>query len=62
MYFYPDNIQETISVFQNGEFDYNLIDKKTKERSNVLPLRNRLERGIAAFPEEIADRLIKLFS
>lgn len=29
---------------------------------NVLPARNRLEAGIAAFPEEIPYRLIKLFS
>jgi DNA modification methylase len=29
---------------------------------NVLPLKNRLETGIAAFPEEIPYRLIKLFS
>ncbi|MCS7139421.1 MAG: site-specific DNA-methyltransferase [Candidatus Nezhaarchaeota archaeon] len=29
---------------------------------NVLPLRGRLEEGIAAFPEEIPRRLIKLFS
>ena len=30
--------------------------------TNVLPLKNRLEEGIAAFPEEIPYRLIKLFS
>ncbi|MEM2146273.1 MAG: site-specific DNA-methyltransferase, partial [Candidatus Jordarchaeaceae archaeon] len=30
--------------------------------TNVLPFSNRLEKGIAAFPEEIAYRLIKLFS
>ena len=30
--------------------------------TNVLPNGNRLERGIAAFPEEIPYRLIKLFS
>lgn len=29
---------------------------------NVLPLKDRLEDGIAAFPEEIPYRLIKLFS
>ena len=82
MYFYPDNIQETILIFQNGKFDYKSISKETKERSkidieeyqqnkwylttwnitNVLPLKNRLEQGIAAFPEEIPYRLIKLFS
>jgi len=32
------------------------------EITNVLPLRNRLEKGIAAFPEEIPRRLIKLFT
>ncbi|MEM1689448.1 MAG: site-specific DNA-methyltransferase [Candidatus Hadarchaeales archaeon] len=32
------------------------------EITNVLPLKNRLEEGIAAFPEEIPYRLIKLFS
>jgi modification methylase len=30
--------------------------------TNVLPNKNRLEKGIAAFPDEIAYRLIKLFS
>jgi DNA modification methylase len=30
--------------------------------TNVLPLKGRLEEGIAAFPEEIPYRLIKLFS
>ena len=82
MYFYPDNIQETILIFQNGEFDYKSIPKEVKESSkidigkyqenkwylttwnivNVLPLKNRLEEGIAAFPDEIPFRLIKLFS
>jgi len=82
MYFYPDNLQESILIFQNGEFDYKSISKETKEDSevdkseyqkkkwylsvwnitNVLPNNNRLEKGIAAFPDEIAYRLIKLFS
>ena len=82
MYFYPDNLQESILIFQNGEFDYKSIPKETKEDSevdkseyqkkkwylsvwnitNVLPNNNRLEKGIAAFPDEIAYRLIKLFS
>ena len=30
--------------------------------TNILPLKGRLEEGIAAFPEEIPYRLIKLFS
>lgn len=82
MYFYPDNIQETILIFQKGKFDYKSIPEKVKEASkidiseyqekkwylttwnivNVLPLKNRLEGGIAAFPEEIPYRLITLFS
>ena len=85
MYFYPDNLQETILIFQKGRFDYSYlkkispsIKKKSKinlnkfnqekwnltiwEIVNVLPLPGRLEEGIAAFPEEIPRRLIKLFT
>jgi len=82
MYYYPDNLQESILIFQNGEFEYKKIPKEIKEASkidikeyqkekwylnvwyitNVLPINNRLEKGIAAFPEEIPYRLIKLFS
>lgn len=82
MYYYPDNLQESILIFQKGEFDYKKISKELKEKSkidieeyqkekwylniwqitNVLPINNRLEKGIAAFPEEIPYRLIKLFS
>jgi DNA modification methylase len=82
MYFYPDNMQETILIFQKEKFDYKIIKKEVKEQSkidileyqekkwylnvwnivNVLPIQNRLESGIAAFPEEIPYRLIKLFS
>jgi len=85
MYFYPDNIQESIIIFQKGKFDYNYVkslDPRVKEASkidlekynsekwyltawritNVLPLENRLEKGIAAFPEEIPRRLIKLYT
>ncbi len=82
MYYYPDNLQESILIFQNGDFDYKKIPKGFKEESkidlkeyqkekwylnvwnitNVLPVNNRLEKGIAAFPDEIAYRLIKLFS
>jgi len=85
MYFYPDNIQESILIFQKGKFDYNYLkrlDTAIKESSridigeyqgnkwhltvwditNVLPLPGRIEEGIAAFPEEIPYRLIKLFS
>lgn len=85
MYFYPDNIQESILIFQKGRFDYKQIkqiDEQTLEDSridsrlfnqnewnltvwnitNVLPTNNVLEKGIAAFPEELASRLIQLFS
>jgi site-specific DNA-methyltransferase (adenine-specific) len=85
MYFYPDNIQESILIFQKGRFDYSYVRElpsKLLEKSriplqeyngdewhltvwnitNVLPLGLRLEKGIAAFPEEIPKRLIKLFS
>ena len=85
MYCYPDNIQESILIFQKGRFDYSRL-RKLDEMSlsesrisiddyhnqewyltvwnitNVLPLGRRLEKGIAAFPEEIPKRLIKLFS
>jgi len=86
MYFYPDNIQESILIFQKGKFNYkktrrelgNCLYMKSKiniqefqknkwylnvwEITNVLPFGGRIEEGIAAFPEEIAYRLIKLFS
>lgn len=85
MYFYPDNIQESILLFQNGEFDYGRLKDASKrvlesskidtvqlnkERwnltvwniTNVLPVPGRVEEGIAAFPEEIPRRLIKLFT
>jgi len=82
MYYYPDNLQESILIFQNGKYDYTKMPKEIKEESridlsnyqkekwylsvwnitNVLPNNNRLEKGIAAFPEEIPQRLIKLFS
>ena len=82
MYFYPDNIQETILIFQKGKFNYKSVPEEIKEESkidikeyqqnkwylttwqitNVLPVKNRLEEGIAAFPEEIPYRLIKLYS
>jgi len=96
MYFYPDNLQESIILFQKGKFDFKGIkklDPKIRESSridlnefskngwyltvwdlsqkpipdiwnitNVLPLRGRLEEGVAAFPEEIPRRLIRLFT
>ncbi len=85
MYYYPDNIQESILVFQKGKFDYKYarnLPKKILEKSriiteeyngqgwyltvwnitNVLPFAGRTEEGVAAFPEEIPRRLIKLYS
>jgi len=85
MYFYPDNIQESIIIFQKGKFDYDYarkLDHEVRENSkidtreynkdewyltvwnitNVLPLQGRLEEGVAAFPEEIPRRLIRLFT
>lgn len=82
MYYYPDNVQESILIFQKGDFNHNTIPKKQKSKSqidinevqkqkwylniwnitNVLPFKNRLEKGIAAFPDAIPYRLIKLFS
>ncbi|MBI2574482.1 site-specific DNA-methyltransferase [Candidatus Woesearchaeota archaeon] len=81
MYFYPDNIQESIIIFQKGKFDYKTIPREVRERSridtkeflknkwfttvwemtNVLP-GSELEKDIAAFPEELPYRFIKLFS
>ncbi|MHA1860870.1 MAG: DNA-methyltransferase [Candidatus Ranarchaeia archaeon] len=86
MYYYPDNLTESILLFQKGKFNYKeeLGKLKSKSKSlseidleeyqrekwflnlweitNVLPKNNRIERGIAAFPDEIPYRLIKLFS
>jgi DNA modification methylase len=85
MYFYPDNIHESILIFQKGESDYESmrrIDDDIRQKSkiditaynanewhlsvwnitNVLPVRGRIEDGVAAYPEEIPRRLIRLFS
>lgn len=81
MYFYPDNLLESILIFQKGKFNYSYIPKNLKEESmidkkefldgkwystlweivNVLP-NSPLEKDIAAFPEELPYRIIKLFS
>lgn len=81
MYFYPDNLLESILIFQKGKFDYKSIGKELREESridkiefqknrwystlwemtNVLP-NAKLEKDIAAFPDELPYRLIKLFS
>lgn len=85
MYYYPDNIQESILVFQKGKFDYsyakslpeNVLEESKIDTdeynaqewyltvwniTNVLPFEGRPEKGVAAFPEEIPRRLIKLYS
>ncbi len=81
MYFYPDNLLESIIIFQKGKFDYKSIPKEVREKSkvdieefqqkkwfmtlwdmnNVMP-GALLEKDIAAFPEELPYRAIKLFS
>lgn len=81
MYYYPDNLQESILILQKGKFDYKTVPASKDDSqldiqeyqqqkwylnvwniTNVLPNANRPEEGIAAFPREIAYRLIKLFS
>lgn len=81
MYFYPDNLLESIIIFQKGKFNYKSITERIRKKSmvdkkefqdnkwymtlweitNVLP-GSRLEKDIAAFPEELPYRIIKLFS
>lgn len=81
MYFYPDNLLESIIIFQKGKFDYRSVPESLKAASkidtgefsakrwymtlwdmnNVLP-GAVLEKDIAAFPEELPYRAIKLFS
>jgi len=81
MYYYPDNLLESIIIFQKGKFDYHSIPKDIREASkidvrefsnnkwymtlwemtNVLP-GSELEKDVAAFPEELPYRIIKLFS
>lgn len=85
MYYYPDNIQESILILQNGPYQYEDRKKMSKKKqilnkidlsdynrddlylniwqiTNVLPKKGRLETGIAAFPDEIARRLIRFYS
>lgn len=83
MYFYPDNLLESIIIFQKGKFDYKSIPEEVREKSkidvkqfekrskdwyrtlwemtNVLPS-SELEKGIAAYPEELPYRIITLYS
>ncbi|MEM2842182.1 MAG: site-specific DNA-methyltransferase [Thermoproteota archaeon] len=46
-----------LTEYQKGKWFLSVWDV-----TNVLPFKGRLEEGIAAFPEEIPRRLIKLFS
>jgi len=81
MYFYPDNLLESIIIFQKGKFNYRSLPKDIREKSrinktefkknkwymtlwemkNVMP-GSPLEKDIAAFPDELAYRAIKLYS
>lgn len=81
MYYYPDNLLESIVIFQKGKFDYRSISKEIRELStidkkefqnnnwhktlwemtNVLP-GSILEKNVAAFPEQLPYRIIKLYS
>lgn len=81
MYYYPDNLLESLVIFQKGKFDYRSISKEIRELSkidkkefqnnnwhktlwemtNVLP-GSTLEKNIAAFPEQLPYRIIKLYS
>ncbi len=81
MYFYPDNLLESILIFQKGKFNYKSISSDVREESkvckseiqdnrwymalwemtNVMP-GSPLEKDIAAFPEELPYRAIKLFA
>lgn len=49
MYFYPDNIQETILIFQKGKFDYKTIQKEVKEQSKIDILEYQEKNGILMF-------------
>lgn len=81
MYFYPDNLLESIIIFQKGKFNYKSVSKEIKEQSkidintvkkqkwffnlweitNVLPS-DKFSKGVAAFPDQLAYRIISLFS
>jgi len=81
MYYYPDNLLESIIIFQKGKFDYKSIPERIRylskidkkefqdnkwymtlwEMTNVLPGSN-IEKNVAAYPDELPYRIIKLFS
>ena len=67
MYYYPDNLLEVILIFQKPSQFNPLYNKSSSvediwEMTNVLPLKGRLETNIAAFPDELPKRLIKMFT
>jgi DNA modification methylase len=54
-------------ILEESKIDVGLFNREkwylsVWDITNVLPLKGRLEEGIAAFPEEIPRRLIKLFT
>ncbi|CAH04249.1 DNA methyltransferase [Sulfolobus virus STSV1] len=62
-YKYPKNKAELESSrIDIQEFNREKWYLSVWEITNVLPVKGRIEEGIAAFPEEIPYRLIKLFS
>ncbi|MEM0172768.1 MAG: site-specific DNA-methyltransferase [Thermoproteota archaeon] len=62
-YKYPKNKPELeLSKIDIQEFNREKWYLSVWEITNVLPVKGRIEKGIAAFPEEIPYRLIKLFS
>ncbi len=67
MYYYPDNLLEVVLVFQK-QSPLEITNEKTHyfqdiwEITNVLPLKGRLETDIAAFPDELPKKLIKIFT
>ncbi|MFX0052126.1 MAG: DNA-methyltransferase [Candidatus Hermodarchaeota archaeon] len=67
MYFYPDNIVESILIFQKPTLKTSESSKTVNyddiwEITNVLPIKGRLEENIAAFPDELPKRLISSFT
>ncbi|MFX0015424.1 MAG: DNA-methyltransferase [Promethearchaeota archaeon] len=67
MYYYPDNLIENILIFQKPlslhlPSNKNIQIDDIWEITNVLPLKGRLEKDVAAFPDELPKRLIEIFS
>ena len=76
MYFYPDNLQESILIFQKGKYKYPPPDAESRIDTDeylsrkwflcVWEMTNQLPTGKedypAAFPPELPYRIIKLFS